>query len=336
MITENKVVLSTNSETIYGLKYEAIVPIGRSHDVETIWRCNKTPIIMVKDVTLAMKKRYSILEIPTYIVGEEDFTAFCHRNGIECGEVIEGKKFDTSKESCFLCDIANHMGIKGPTYVYNKKTKNETDMIIYESSNFFVKIELGCMKKGMLMVCPNEHILSAAAIPDKILSEYQQVLADIEFILKGTYGDETVIFFEHGSSPDGYSSHKRSIVHAHTHVAWGVRFEQKYLDMVSLKYVEDIRMLRGKKYLSYQEGIHGKLLAVSDPLVYVQRQYPRQIIGLMLGIENEKTNWRKEPFLQNCSDTFKDIYMFLEQNKQFLNPRIVKATEGFVKGYPLR
>ena len=44
-----------------------------------------------------------------------------------------------------------------------------------------------------------------------------------------------MLFFEHGSSPDGISSHKRSIVHAHTHVAWGVEFQKNTKKWFCLK-----------------------------------------------------------------------------------------------------
>ena len=106
--------------------------------------------------------------------------------------------------------------------------------------------------------------------------------------------------------------------------------------MVCLEEIADIRQLKGAKYFSYQEGFDGKLLAVSDPGVYVQRQYPRQVIGLQLGIPNEKTNWRKEPFDQNMKETFDDVYKFVVSHQKFLTDRIIKATEAFVTGYPMR
>jgi hypothetical protein len=192
------------------------------------------------------------------------------------------------------------------------------------------------MKKGMLMINPKKHILSAAAIPDEMLKEYFEVMDDVEFILKLTYGDDDVIFFEHGSAPDGISSHQRSIVHAHTHVAWGVSFAQKYLDAVCLEPVEDIRSLRGKKYMSYQNGTKGQFIAVSDKRVYVQRQYPRQVIADIIGLDNRLSNWRVEPFDENIAETFADIYNCLTKYKCFLSERIVKNTECFVTGYLLR
>ena len=207
-------------------------------------------------------------------------------------------------------------------------------MILFETEHFFVKIEYGCMKKGMLMICPKEHIMSSARIPKEQEAEYQQVKKDIEFLLKAVYGDGPVIFFEHGASPSGFTTHKRSIVHAHVHVAWGITIEQKYQDMVCLEEVKE--SLYNTKFFSYQEGTEGKLMAVWDPNVYVQRQYPRQVIGLELGIPNEETNWRKKAFMHNIKETLKDFYVYLKNNQNFLCDRISVATEGFVKGYPLR
>lgn len=342
MITEKRYVLvaksyeEDNDEFRREFSYEALKVINAYDEIETTWACNKTPIMLKKNVTREIEQKYPILEVPDFIFGPEDFINFCHNNGFECGEYVSGKKFDTSKDRCFLCSIAGHMDIKGPLYIYNKTVRQPNDMIIYESEHFFVKIELGCLKKGMVMICPKMHVLSAAHIPDEYVQEYHQVMKDIEFLLKSIYGDGPVIFFEHGSAPSGFSSHERSIVHAHTHVAWGVKFEQKYIDMVCLRSISDLRVAKDSKYFSYQEGTEGKLMLVNDPEVYVQRQYPRQVIGKMLGIPNEKTNWRKEPFTKNMMETFKDFYYFLKQNRQFLSERIVEATDGFVKGYSLR
>lgn len=341
MITEKRVVLiatnyEENDEFLQEFNFEGIKIITDTKEIESTWEKNKTPLMLRKYLTSEAEQRYQILDVPDYIFGVENFISFCHSNGFECGEYITGTKYDTSKDRCFLCGIADYMGIKGPLSLYNQKIKNEHDIIIYESANFFIKIELGCLVKGMVMICPKKHILSAARIPDELMEEYHTVMKDIEFILKSMYGEGPVIFFEHGSAPSGFSSHQRSIVHAHTHVAWGVKLEQKYIDMVCLKPVSDIRVSKDTKYLSYQEGTKGTLLLVNDPEVYIQRQYPRQVIGKMLGIDEEKTNWRKEPFTKNMTDTFHDFYRFLKANNSFLSERIVAATEGFVKGYPMR
>ena len=296
MITRKKVVLIANVEVEVAKKefrYEAIEIIDDVKKIEDIWNLNKTPLLLKKSMnkkTIQKLTNFEIIEVPDFIFGEENFISFCHSNGFECGEFIRDKKFDTSKDKCFLCGISEHMGIKGPLWVYNQRVKRESDCIIYDSPHFFVKIELGCLIPGMVMINPKCHCLSAAQIPEENFEEYFQVMCDIEFLLKAIYGDKPVIFFEHGSAPSGFSSHKRSIVHAHTHVAWGISFEQKYLDMVSLKPADDIRAFKEKKYLSYQEGTRGQLYVSADPAVYVQRQYPRQVIGDILGIDNRLTN----------------------------------------------
>ena len=340
MITKKKVVLLANGVEVADLRYEAIEIIADIGEIERVWKNNKTPLFIkeqMKKNDIKKLEEYEVVEVPEFIFGAENFISFCHSNGFECGEPIKDKKFDTSKERCFLCGIANHMDIKGPLYLYNQKTKRESDCIIYESANFFVKIELGCLSPGMVMINPKRHVLSAAQIPSEQFREYLDVMEDTEFLLKAIYGrDEPVIFFEHGSAPSGISSHERSIVHAHTHVAIGVKFDQKYLDMVSLKPEEDIRAFNKVKYLSYQEGTSGQLHVCADPEVYIQRQYPRQVIGEILGIDNDKTNWRKESFEENITLTHRDFYRYLSENQKFLSSRIVRATEGFVRGYQLR
>lgn len=335
MITKRKVVLLASEAVLKDITYEAIKLVTDVADVRDVWKRNKTPLIQKgTQAAECAKEMYECVSAPEFIFGEENFISFCHKNGFECGELNSGKKFNTAKDRCFLCGIANHMGIK-ENYLFNRDVERDSDMIMYESENFFVKVEYGCLKKGMLMINPKKHILSAASIPDEEMEEYKTVCKDVEFILKSIYGNKTVLFFEHGSAPDGFSSHKRSIVHAHTHVAWDVEFPDEYKEMVCLRPCS-LEKLKGRKYLSYQEGTKGKFMAVWDPDVYVQRQYPRQVIGLLEGIPDELTNWRKEPFEENMKATFEDWFMYLKENEEFLSSRIQKATHDYLKGYLLR
>ena len=337
MITRNKVVVISKKKRDF--EYEGVWVIKDISQIEKVWKNNKTPIMMIENASGAIEK-YPYIMLPDFIFDSEHLISFFHNNGIECGEHISNKKHNTAEDSCFLCAVGHHHDRNGrelnPLFIYNQYTSEINDVIIYETQNFFVKIEYGCMVKGMLMICPKEHILSVVQIPDNQMSEYKQIMRDIEFLLKEIYEEGTVVFFEHGSNLDGYSSHERSIVHAHIHVIWGVKFPQKYLDMVCLKEVDNIKSLSNTKYFSYQENSAGKLLAVSDPEVYVQRKFPRQVIGEIIGIPNEKTNWRREPFMENIIGTFDDFYLYLKSNRDFLCERIVDATDGFVHGYQLR
>lgn len=333
MITRNKIVLGIDTKLLHEVKYEAIESVSNIRDLESCWARNKTPMVDTQSKMYGIFKdvyRSIFFEVPSHCFAQRgDFPTFCHNLGIEPGEYMSQKKYDTTKEECFLCEIIANKN----TEEFNERC-HRNDMVMYESANFIVKIEYGCLIPGMVMICPKKHIMSAAAIEDEEMEEYKTVMKDVEFLLHGIYGfEKSVIFFEHGSAPDGFSSHQRSIVHAHVHVAVGIAFTQRYIDMVSLKPTK-LENLKGKKYMSYQVGTSGDFLAVSDPNVYVQRQYPRQVIAELVGIPNEKSNWRVEPFICNMEDTFKSWYKFLTENSFALNDRIINNTKCFVVGYP--
>lgn len=334
MITEKKVLLIADAGLLEQLvRFEALEVITDISEVQNVWSCNKTPVMMREFYAEYTSINIPVINVPNELRDMKDILDFCHGNGFECGEKIEGQKFDTRNDDCFLCRIGNH---SESTLEFNKTAEKISDLIIYESENFFIKIELGCLIPGMIMVNPKQHCYSMARLPEELFNEYYEVMHDAEELLKATYGeDKEVIFFEHGSAPTGYSSHAKSIVHAHTHLAIGCEFPQKYLDAVQLKPIKDIRELYKSKYMSYQVGTKGELLAVNDPRIYVQRQYPRQVIGLLNGIPSELCNWRIEPFEENIKQTFDDLFFSLNSGK-VTNNRILERTNGFVEGYPMR
>lgn len=304
-------------------------------DIRDVWCKNCTPVIAPGT---SIPSQIPVIEIPDEILENPDkdkFVQFAHMAGFESGEFMKGEVYDTAHEDCFLCRIGTHDGIASrPLWVYNKHVGQEADVILYESEHFFVVSELGSMKLGFLMICPKEHILSMAGMPDEYFEEYYQVQKDVEFILKSTFGfEKPVSFFEHGSDPDGKSSHRRSVVHAHTHVCWNFVLDKKYQDMVSMRPCADIREARGGKYFSYQENASGQLMIVNDPEVYVQRQYPRQVMALQLGLAPGQYNWRKVAFDENIATTLYKMHTFLVENQAKLSERIRDRVAGFIKGY---
>lgn len=337
MLTEKKLVFALHDDDSYllqNIRFEAVSYIDDETKVESVWKHNKTPIILESNLSDEFRDNHECVYVPETCVDPDKFIEFSHDLGVECGEFMSKEKYDTSKDYCFLCMIASRTGYETTTE-FNIFTPQYHDLVVYETENFDVKVELGCIQPGLLMISPKKHILSIAQLPENQMEEYAQAQHDVEFLLKGALGDAPVIYFEHGSAPDGFSTHQRSIVHAHVHVAWGVKFPQKYLDMVCLK-PADVRELATYKYLSYQEGADGEFLAVYDPEVYVQRQYPRQVMGELLGIKNEKTNWRNESFEENFWITYDRLYVFLTENWDKLPERIRKATNAFFEGYALR
>lgn len=337
MITERKCILATRktrkSQSFLN-KFEALEFAENIFQIYEIWENNKTPIVTEK---LANIEDYDIVKIPNRLIGKsEEFIEFCHECGFESGEYITGKVYDTKLERCFLCEIANYRGFRSLD-LYNQYVDNEVDCIIYESPNFYVVPELGALKQGYLMIVPKEHILSVAQFPNEIMEEYYEVCKDIEKILLSTFNGSVVTFMEHGSGPSGKSSHKKSIVHAHTHVVVDFTLDEKYKKMVKLIKCDDISKAKDVHYFSYQEGTSRDLTISMDPNVYVQRQYPRQVMAKELGYAPEQYNWRQNEFKEITHTT---LYMLCkeltEMAKSKSNQRIRTRTKAFVLGFSKR
>lgn len=339
MITKNRLVLLVNStKTLeFTRKFEGISVITDIADVEKVWSKNKTPVILGKG------KKIELAEIPVITVPDgicdveapQKFISFCAQNGFESGEFVTGEIFNTSEDRCFLCEIANIKGFDS-LKKYNRFI-DEKDCIIYDAPHFYVISELGAIKPGFLMICPKGHYLSIANCPEGYMAEYNQVCQDLEILLKGAYGEDKVVtFFEHGSDPSGKSKHKRSVVHAHTHVVVDFTLKPKYLEMVAMRKIDNIIEAKKGSYFSYQEGADGELWIVTDPEVYVQRQYPRQIMAEEMGLAPGQYNWRNVEFSENIHSTLYKIYSWLQENYDNLPERIQKRTKSFIDGYSLR
>ena len=79
--------------------FEGIEIIHDPREIKLIWSYNKTPMMHKADVDVETRKKYLCIDLPRYhITAPEDFIAFCHRQGIECGEYVYNRKIDTSKE----------------------------------------------------------------------------------------------------------------------------------------------------------------------------------------------------------------------------------------------
>ena len=338
MITEKRWLLTCSNERILSilLKFEGIEKVTRPQDVKIVWSKNKTPVC-VKEFKSYNK---AILKVPEFIDIDADciiekFTRWAHSHKFECGEFKTGKLIDTREEPCILCSIANHKGMSRQTLVYNEVVDKEVDCIIYESPRFFVTAELGALKPGYLMIIPKEHdFLSMAQLPNMYKAEHDEVLRDVETILKGAFGNKPVTFFEHGSGPLGLTSHKKSIVHAHTHVIIDFELKKEYLDMIQMKPLDDLSKARHTHYFAYKVGANGQTLCCYDDNVYIQRQFPRQIMAMELGYTPKQYNWREFSFEENIHTTLYYIYRYLAtKNDHF---RIAERTNCFVFGYPRR
>ena len=346
MITERRCVLTINKRDRMSLlkRFEAIVEISSLDEVERVWSLNKTPVMLCsaeesRKLHQENQGKYDVIEVP-YIVYDrfiDMFENWAHAQGFECGEYITGEKYPVDKGDCVFCRIMDEAEDCESTFQYNAKTKKEMNMVIYESPNFLVLPERGSLKPGFVMIIPKDHqYFSIAQMPEELSDEYQEVCDDIEIILSNSFRNKKVIFFEHGSGRAGYTSHPKSIVHAHTHVVVDFELDQKYLDMVQMKPIKDIRDASDSHYFAYKVGSRGERYITMDPEVYVQRQFPRQVMALELSLTPEMYNWRFFDFDEHISSTLFRVHCFLNGSSPTISDRIAERTEAFVEAYHLR
>ena len=290
MITRNKVLLITKSTAVakFVRSFEAVEEINDISQVSRVWENNKTPVILG-----AANVNCPAIYLPEEgFVDDKAFIEFSHENGFECGEMITGIKYDSNQERCILCELASLKGMPTTMETYNRVVDKEVDCIIYSSPHFYVTSELGALKQGYLMIVPKQHILSVAQFYPALMIEYNQVCKDLEYVLKGAYPEASgVTFMEHGSGPSGITSHKKSIVHAHTHVVTDFQLSGHHKRMVKLEPIDDITLANKTHYFSYQEGSDGQLMICMDNNVYVQRQFPRQVMAEDLKLAPGQDNW---------------------------------------------
>lgn len=333
MITRNKVLLITKSTAVakFVRSFEAVEEINDVSQVSRVWENNKTPVILG-----AANVNCPAIYLPEEgFVDDKAFIEFSHGNGFECGEMITGIKYDSNQERCILCELASLKGMPTTMETYNRVVDKEVDCIIYSSPHFYVTSELGALKQGYLMIVPKQHILSVAQFYPALMIEYNQVCKDLEYVLKGAYPEASgVTFMEHGSGPSGITSHKKSIVHAHTHVVTDFQLSDHHKRMVKLEPIDDITLANKTHYFSYQEGSDGQLMICMDNTVYVQRQFPRQVMAEDLKLAPGQYNWRKVGFEENVHATLFHVFNYLKNAE--LPKRIADRTRGFVLGYAKR
>lgn len=334
MITKKRVVLeTTNKGNDFFERFEAIEIIERLSQIQDVWSRNKTPMLSKESVAKLSITSYQLVEVPEEIIGDiEAFTDFCHNNGFECGEYRSGVIYDTNEEPCIFCQMAKYKGFFNLEN-YNQFVEKPVDCIIYESPSFYVVPELGALKQGFLMIVPKEHILSVAQFPEELMPEYLEVCKDVEEILLKAFNGKSVAFMEHGSGPSGKTSHKKSIVHAHTHVVVDFELKEKYQRMVQMKKCENISDASDVHYFSYQQSTDGQLMIAMNPEVYVQRQFPRQVMAEELGLAPDQYNWRWYEFDEITDATLFHLNKMLRREK---SGRIFERTRDFVKGFSRR
>lgn len=181
---------------------------------------------------------------------------------------------------CIICEIINN-----PKYL--------EDTIIYENNFFIVKAAKGMVVPGHLLIIPKEHINGFAELSIEKLNEVKEFVEKISAEIK-KYMKNNVIFFEHGSLPEG--RHPQSIVHAHLHIIpynLTKKSHEKIINGCKLKKIrtyEEIKDVVHKDYCYFKDEDGNMYL--SDSI-----DFPRSIIFRVIaeqeGLEDDY-EWREE------------------------------------------
>lgn len=202
---------------------------------------------------------------------------------------------------------------------------------MYESDNFVMMANTGHFTPGSLLIIPRKHIMSCAELDESQLTELLEVIDDCKYLLREIYGMDTLLW-ENGSGCGGHGKDKSSIVHAHIHM--------NPCDMDVLKVSEskgiipqkipyyDIPKYQEESYLLIQD-YDLQWYIVSDPNLYIPRQYVRQLVAEHIGLPGDLWNWRKYLFLDEVTKTTNTIKEYLVSHKTTLPERIAARTKHF-------
>lgn len=243
------------------------------------------------------------------------------------------------------CDIGDHKsnssGLNGAPTVkdcayckYLSGVIGKNGRTVYKSKHFFVLPTEGQFVKGYLLIIPYRHIMSNAELTPEELKEFNEVLEDVELMIKLTYHCSSVLVWENGSGKSGVGKAKDSIVHSHVHMAPSAITS----DSVSKISGFPFKTITLNELFKYNE-VSYLLIRTQDPkdwiIVpskdrYIPRQYVRQILGEEYGVKGEEWNWRKFPFYDNVYECVDDIVNALRQNWEELPERVKDRTRFLI------
>ncbi len=243
------------------------------------------------------------------------------------------------------CDIGDHKsnssGLRGAplasdcAYCKLLRGIHPVDQhILYKSNNFFVIATVGEFIKGYLLIIPIRHIMSNAELTSLERAEFIQVLEDVRYILRLTYGIPSYLVWENGTGNSGIGKAKDSIVHAHTHIApsnLNSNVIQKFSGIpLTHIWFEDFPKYNKNSYLLVRGNSNNDWWINNNPNIYIPRQYVRQLLAGEHNITGEMWNWRLYPFLELMKETDLDISNALKQNWNDVPDRIKTNTKDYL------
>lgn len=202
---------------------------------------------------------------------------------------------------------------------------------MYESENFVMMANTGHFTPGSLLIIPKKHIMSCAELNKDQLTELLGVIDDCKYLLREIYGMDTLLW-ENGSGCGGHGKDKSSIVHAHIHMN---PCDMDILTVSASKGItpkkipyDDLPKYQEESYLLIQD-YDLQWYIVSNPNLYIPRQYVRQLVAEHIGLPGDLWNWRKYMFLDEVAKTTETIHDYLTSHKNTLPARIADRTKHF-------
>lgn len=192
---------------------------------------------------------------------------------------------------------------------------------------------LGQFLNGYFLIIPFKHIMSSAELETpELLSELLQVIEDIKYILKITYGTNNILVWENGTGNGGYGKAKDSIVHAHIHLVPSSLSPQaiKKISGFSFKKITSNELMDfGERSYLLLKGDNSWFIN-DDPELYIPRQYIRQLLADEHQLKDGVWNWREYMFTDKIIETMRDVNNALKANWETLPNRIKHRVEPYI------
>lgn len=344
LVGKNKKILNYVITLISGFKAtKCIAGNVTQNNVDQIFACNKSVICTDSNIrnfaeTVVFVGVNDLSQ--KYNINVPDFTSIQESDKEIFNSILN--QFQKIAEDCNI-DIGDHRSNatkEGPSQnpqdcVFCRYLAGHPDHYqpsIYESPNFVVMGNTGHFVLGSLLIIPRKHIMSCAELNTEELTELEEVIQDSKYILRKIFGMDTLLW-ENGSGSGGHGKDKSSIVHAHIHMN---PCDMDCLKVSSEKGItpqaiefSDLSNYKEDSYLLIQ-NYDLKWYIVSNPNLYIPRQYVRQLVAEHIGLPGDLWNWRKYLFLDNVRVTTYMIRDYLVSNKETLPERIFRRTRHFV------
>lgn len=326
------------------VKFKGLTSLGRKQvsiaDIVEVFNNNKS--VLCTNIPFAFQLDFieiTVVQIPELL--SEDIVDFIIINQ---GNVAEQFLKIADKYDCDIGDhVSNSSGLNGApsiqdcaycNYLYKKSYEfNQPEIMVYKSDNFFVFPTRGQFITGYLLIIPFKHVMSIAELDSSIIEEFNDVLDDIMTILKLTYPTRKngILIWENGTGNSGRGKAKDSIVHAHVHIVPSSLTAHKVQERSGFPFkkisIQGLSDYGNHSYLLIKSDSETLWKIVSDPGLYIPRQYIRQLVAEEYGIPGDQWNWREYPFDLVRYLTAQDIHNALCMHWDELSARIKHNTQ---------